>query len=585
MKTSSAGPCTSAADHPPPSGSGLPVVLAVLLLVFLAFAATHSQARIVDVVEFYNKDKDHYFITSIRTEIEKLDSGEIKGWTRTGKQFRAHESLVNGTNPVCRYYIPAGQGDSHFFSAFAAECAKVHARFPSFVKESEAVMHIAPPHHVTGKCAADLQPVYRLWNGRSDSNHRYVTEPAVRDQMVAHGWIVEGYGDDAIAMCAPAKSAAEPSPVTATLPPPCKGTDPRVAVPGAPHGMYVWAPNAYMTSFLVKDVIGKDPTLCGASLVIFWSSVETANGVYDWSAVTAAAQPFTDAGLTVNLLFSEATEGATNQVTPAWVFAPVASGGAGAASVTCAGAPQMPVYWDPAYEAAWTSFIAAAIKQFSFGNSSISGNVGYMRFATGGGAEALLPGGVGASTPCGAMWSAAGWSYDVWNAHEARTYTAMGSQPTDKQIMASLAQAPGGPNVYDASNQSAAVEVPLKIGFSFENLGTSDVADANAPPGPCNPQATLANLHWCQAYTAYVGQVPFAMQPITATTNTSVATMDIGKLLQYALSNNIQIFELYPEEWLSANSPTWPSFVPANQAKYQAALQAASQTLGATNGQ
>ena len=38
------------------------------------------------------------------------------------------------------------------------------------------------------------------------------------------------------------------------------------------------------------------------------------------------------------------------------------------------------------------------------------------------------------------------------------------------------------------------MQVPLKVGFSFENLGTSDVADANAPPGPCNPQATLAPL-------------------------------------------------------------------------------------------
>ena len=75
------------------------------------------------------------------------------------------------------------------------------------------------------------------------------------------------------------------------------------------------------------------------------------------------------------------------------------------------------------------------------------------------------------------------------------------------------------------------------------------------------------------------------MQPITATTNTSVATMDIGNLLQYALANNIQIFELYREEWLQANSPTWPSFVAAKQAKYQAALQAASTMLGATNGQ
>ncbi len=78
--------------------------------------------------------------------------------------------------------------------------------------------------------------------------------------------------------------------------------------------------------------------------------------------------------------------------------------------------------------------------------------------------------------------------------------------------------------------------------------------------------------------------MPLAQQPITATTNTSVATMDIAKLLQYALANRIQIFELYPEEWLQASSPTSPGFVPANQARYQAALQAAALVLGATNG-
>jgi hypothetical protein len=135
-----------------------------------------------------------------------------------------------------------------------------------------------------------------------------------------------------------------------------------------------------------------------------------------------------------------------------------------------------------------------------------------MRIATGGGAEALVPGGVSDGGACQQAWEAAGYTYAVWNQHEANIINAMGSQPTDKQIMVSLPQAPGGPpNVYDAA-------------------------------------------------------------------------MDITKLLEYALANNIQIFELYPEEWLSANSPTWLSFVAADQAKYKAALQAAAATLGAMNG-
>jgi hypothetical protein len=44
-------------------------------------------------------------------------------------------------------------------------------------------------------------PAYRLWNGRADSNHRFVTDRSRRGAMVAKGWIAEGYGPDAVAMC------------------------------------------------------------------------------------------------------------------------------------------------------------------------------------------------------------------------------------------------------------------------------------------------------------------------------------------------------------------------------------------------
>ncbi len=119
-----------------------------------------------------------------------------------------------------------------------------------------------------------------------------------------------------------------------------------------------------------------------------------------------------------------------------------------------------------------------------------------------------------------------------------------------------------------------------RIGFSFENLGVNNIVASGTTPAACNPHAQIINLHWCQAYTNYAGQVPLAQQPITATSSTSVATMNISNLLQYALANKIQIFELYPEEWLQASSPSSPGFVPADQAAYQAALQAASMVLG-----
>jgi hypothetical protein len=440
-------------------------------------------------------------------------------------------------------------------------------------------MYVDLPDATSGACPAADIPVYRVWNNRADSNHRYMIDRNLRTQMIAQGWVGEGYGPDQVIMCAPSSVPA------ASLPPPCTSPNPKVAAPNAPHGMFVWNPNHFPAyqSALASDVIGKNPALCGASLVINWADVAPSKGVLNWDAVYAAAKPYTDAALTVNLLFAEATEGAVQNVTPAWVFQPVASGGAGAPSVTCPGEPQTPVYWDANYEAAWTAFIAAAIHEFSNNNSPLARSVGYMRFATGGGAEAIAPPNL-SGADCHPLWVTAGYSYATWNAHVARIIDFMAAQPTDKQIITSLPYVAGGPNVYDTSNMAAAVAVPKHIGISFESLGVSNVAAPSSTPAACNPQATDSNLHWCQAFTTYAGQVPFAAQPITATYQTSSATMDIAKLLQYAIANHIQILELYPYEFTQASSPGSPNFVAAKQAQYQQALQAASQTLGAANG-
>lgn len=552
-----------------------------LLAALALLLAAPACAAIVQVIEYYNASQDHYFVTSLQADITALDSGTLKGWARTGRSFEAYDSPTGNASPVCRFYIPPAQGDSHFYSASPAECAATKAQFPSFVEESAAVMYVDLPDANSGACAASDIAVYRVWDNRVDSNHRYTIDRTLRDKMVAQGWIAEGYGPDQVIMCAPSTTPAS------AIPPACAGNNPKVAAANAPRGMYVWNPNhraaAYQAA-LAQDVIGKNTALCGASLVIYWSDVEPQKGVYNWNAVLAAAAPYTNAGLTVNLLFSEATEGAVNTVTPSWVTAPTTQGGAGAPTVACSGQPAMPVYFSPAFEAAWTSFISAAIQEFSYANSPISKYVGYMRFATAGGAEALPPPGYNDGAACQNLWTLAGYSYNEWNEHEARIISAMGSVTTDKQIVASLPYVSGGPNVYAVSNMGAQIAAAHRVGLSFENLGMNNVAAPNTTPAPCDPTAQIVNLHWCQAYTTYAGQVPLAAQPITATSSTSAATIDIAKLLQYAIANRIQILELYPEEFLQASSPTSPGFVPARQAEYQQALQAAAQVLGATNG-
>lgn len=159
------------------------------------------------VVEYYNAGLDHYFITAIPGEIAALDTGTVvRGWARTGLGFLAWPTVqggLPGATPVCRFYLPPASGDSHFYSASPSECGVVAERFPQFVAEGTEVMAVSGADPVNGSCPAGSQPVFRLWNQRSDSNHRYTTDRDVRAAMVGRGYFSEGYGPEGVAFCAP----------------------------------------------------------------------------------------------------------------------------------------------------------------------------------------------------------------------------------------------------------------------------------------------------------------------------------------------------------------------------------------------
>ncbi len=170
---------------------------------FQAFVASRASG-IEPVIEFYYSLLDHYFISADAAEIAALDGALPGGWTRTGQYFNAYPLANAGANPVCRFYLPPGFGDSHFYSASPAECGAVRRQYPQFILESTAVFYIALPDALTGACPSNSIPVYRVWNNRADSNHRYTTSRATRDQMIAKGYVAEGYGPDAVIMCSPA---------------------------------------------------------------------------------------------------------------------------------------------------------------------------------------------------------------------------------------------------------------------------------------------------------------------------------------------------------------------------------------------
>lgn len=162
----------------------------------------------VTAVEYYHQALDHYFVSDLAPDIDALDSGRIGGWTRTGKMFKVWPISMGFLDNVCRYYIPPEHGNSHFFSASKVECADVAAQvvvnpnYSGYILETSEAFSVALPDG-SGACPNNWQPVYRLWNNRADSNHRYTSDVAIKAAMAAKGYVAEGYGPDAVAMCSP----------------------------------------------------------------------------------------------------------------------------------------------------------------------------------------------------------------------------------------------------------------------------------------------------------------------------------------------------------------------------------------------
>lgn len=165
-------------------------------------------------VEFYHRSLDHCFVSANPEEIAYLDAGGHAGWQRTGQSFPVLARASDDTFPVCRAYIKPSFGDSHFFSGFGTECADMRlgvyiaeilgdSAMSRYVVETSQAFYVALPDKTTGRCPPNTLPMFRLWNNRADSNHRYTTSTTVKATMVAAGYIPEGYGPEAVAMCAP----------------------------------------------------------------------------------------------------------------------------------------------------------------------------------------------------------------------------------------------------------------------------------------------------------------------------------------------------------------------------------------------
>jgi hypothetical protein len=192
--------------------------LLLLALVVLLALPLRAAAALQDAIEFHHAALDHYFVTANADEISKLDTGFFQGWQRTGLSFKVADAatVAASMSPVCRFYgLPSAGLDSHFYSASPTECDEVKQKFAGVWQfESDDVFKVGLPDPASGQCASGTIPIYRAWNNRIDSNHRYTADPDVQRAMIARGYVAEGYGPGSMpaAMCSPVVDpAAKPS--------------------------------------------------------------------------------------------------------------------------------------------------------------------------------------------------------------------------------------------------------------------------------------------------------------------------------------------------------------------------------------
>jgi hypothetical protein len=167
----------------------------------------YATTGIEPVVEYYHAGLDHYFMTQDPSEIRDLDTGVHPGWVRTGESMLAYApGQTNGyLNAVVRYARAPG-ASTHFYTLAATpEDAGLRAGALGdqwAVETFDAFEVYSGIDALTSRCQLGTMPVYRLWNARADSNHRYTTSLAIRQAMIARGYVSEGYGADGVVMCA-----------------------------------------------------------------------------------------------------------------------------------------------------------------------------------------------------------------------------------------------------------------------------------------------------------------------------------------------------------------------------------------------
>gem|GEM_PF-6033604 len=332
------------------------------------------------------------------------------------------------------------------------------------------------------------------------------------------------------------------------------------------------------------QTIAGNSVIAGVNLAVPWSSVETSQGVYDFSALDSQIAFYTTnyPGMKVNLMLIPISyssngnnpTGGVNYFTPQYVFSGTwasngqviaanggavpppldvvsCSGYAGNASVPNSG---YPVVYEAPFYVAYQNFIAAVIQHYN-SNSTI----GYARFGLSVGDETdayctaetqALP---APNTFAGAS---------TWEQYIGTMVSFEKSQNPKFQIMTSLNSLDTNPGP-TLPEFEANLAVSNGFGFGSNGWRASDI-QASQTNGNCTSD-------WCALFDQYAGQVPLELQTATPSDPTNSdpnnPTGSLVNLIPTAVQNHATILEIALPDLYTAFDPGYnPGFYSAYNA-------------------
>jgi hypothetical protein len=366
---------------------------------------------------------------------------------------------------------------------------------------------------------------------------------------------------------------SNPGPGHVAYQPSCSASDSSVSVPTAPHGIYILGNDTGSTGALINQYVldTNNPDICGISLIVPWSEVDQgpgANPQYNWSNVDSVVNAWVAHGKLVNIVVSDASEKSPNSDTPAYVLNNPAL-----QIVSCPTKYPVPVFWDSAFYTPYRAFMAATIAHFNSNH-----NIGYIRFGVGNAGEGLVEI-VKNNSACMSQWTAAGYP-SQWNSYYDDTLNYEHSLGSAHQLDVGLNTFDNQPSI----SSTASLAASLGIGIGQEGLRAIDATDILSGQ-PCSAMF----YDWCQVEDSVAGRIMLHVQTQGPTTPAGgdASLGPLPPLLQAALVNRIQVFELQTDDALLAFDPSYNP-TPNSQATYGAAYAQAvgttAQTLGTVGG-